>query len=1118
MRGIAIRSRKLLYAWTETAGRWLLFICLSAAVVLAFSYARAETNLPMFLSADLSMTGDTAPVDAVSLYEKRTGCYLLLPAAWNSDKLLVYCPGGETLYIGDTAYHSGDRVSLSPGTQTVMAMGDIQWQVTVLQSALIPSVFITTDHPDTIPLTEESFKDKTIRDTGACKIVNADGTREYNGALDYIRVRGNSTKSTPKKPYQIKLAKSAPLFGMSSDKTWVLLANYVDKTLIRSSIALDIARYSGVYAFVPGAQPVDLYINHQYYGSFLLTEKCEIDAGRLNITDLEGKNETLNRGEYASFGPAKYGYEHRKGVQLENDPDDITGGYLVLATIWQYYEMDPSGFVTRRGQPFVVDSPKEVSEREIAYISDLFQRIEDALRKGGVDKKGVRWNELLDETTFVHRYLLAEVTGDNDGNLPYYYKDSDRIDGKVYCGPVWDQDNIWGANKEHENPERFYIKRESPYLWFPAAWSIPEFGKLVRKNYREVYLPALEILLGQRTDPEGVLRSLDEYAAEIAASAAMDNIRWPITAHRGSTFTRAGDTPEENIAFLRDYITRRKNFLDLQWLVDEAQIEAAQDPYADLTLPYFISADASMTGSTLPTDAVSIFQKRSGYYLFLPAAWDSDRLIVLCGRDQTLYIGDTSYRLGDRVSLPPGTETVMAIGDTQWPVTVVQSTDVPAVFIVTDHPNNIPMTAGAFNEKSVSDTGACKAMDADGTCEYSGLLDAIHVRGDATLEMPKKAYQIKLSQKTALFGMSGEKDWTLLANFMDKSLIRTTIAMDLARYSGAYAFVPGTQAVDLYMNHQYYGSYLLTEKREVGAGRLEMTDLEGLNKALNRGTAEPFGATEYAPEGRKGILLKNEPEDITGGYLVAAVANEEYGKDPSGFVTSRGQAFLMDSPKEASEGEIDYISRVFQRIEDALYGGGKAPDGTAWTELLDETTFVHRYLLAEITGDADGAFPYFYKDSDRVDAKVYCGPVWDQDNIWGADMAHQRAEGFYILREDDDHWFSAAWRLPEFEALVKKTYREVYVPALEVLLGERTDPSGVLRSLDEYAAEVAGTAALENIRWRIAAHRLSTFNLTGDTPQENIEFLRDYITRRKQFLDAQWLDGQPAADTETQKD
>lgn len=78
-----------------------------------------------------------------------------------------------------------------------------------------------------------------------------------------IRGRGNSTWWYPKKPYRLKLDKKAPLFGMQSAKTWVLLANAIDPTLICNTVALEMADRMG-FPYVNHTQPIELFINRQY--------------------------------------------------------------------------------------------------------------------------------------------------------------------------------------------------------------------------------------------------------------------------------------------------------------------------------------------------------------------------------------------------------------------------------------------------------------------------------------------------------------------------------------------------------------------------------------------------------------------------------------------------------------------------------------------------------------------------------------------------------------------------------------------------------------------------------------------------------------------------------------
>ena len=548
----------------------LLIAAILLVLGLSASAAADAVNL-YFTSGEETGTETPSelPADYIRIYQTGSARYLLLPAGWDASRLRAVFSGVSQITVNGQSLQSGDSFAAEPGGTLKISYKGQSLSVRVLQSANIPAVFLTTASGNI----EALKKDKTVRESGLCRILNADGTEEYGGALTYLRTRGNASFYYPKKSFQLKLEHAAPLFGMNADRKWVLLANYVDKSLLRNTIAYGIARYAGVYSYVPGTQPVDVYLNHQYYGSFLLTEKCEIDKDRLAIDDLEKRSEAANPSpleSYPSFGERLYGLKRMKGAQLESDPEDITGGYLLLANSRVYYAWEPSGFVTAKGQAFTLDQPKYASEKQVAYLSGLFQQIENALfsKDGNDPETGKHWDELLDQTTFVHRYLLAEVTADYDGQKPYFYKNADILDTMVYCAPVWDQDATFGANSKYNRPARFYIcnDRSLSYLWFPQAMKLPDFKAAVLAEYRRVYAPALRILLGQETDPGGVLRSLDEYAEEIGASAALDHIRWPIGKNRATNFNMStGSDPEANVRYLRNFIEKRLAFLDKQW-------------------------------------------------------------------------------------------------------------------------------------------------------------------------------------------------------------------------------------------------------------------------------------------------------------------------------------------------------------------------------------------------------------------------------------------------------------------------------------------------------------------------------------------------------------------------
>ena len=489
---------------------------------------------------------------------------LVIPEDWNRKKLRLFFKD-QSLTINGKKISSGDTVSLPLNKEIEFIPEDGKPRnLTVCKTGGVPVLWMTTESGN-----EEYIEAvKGNDEPGWLRYVETDGTIAYEGKLTHIRCRGNSTFVFEKKPYQIKLAFGASLSGMKKDRTWVLLANVVDRTGIRNEIGLDIARYCGVWKYVPSYQAVDVYLNHDYKGAYLLCEKVEIDPDRLNITDLEEAVEQLNEDLVISGLPIK-GDENpsqgaRKYYEIPAEPEDITGGYLVKTESTQRYIKERGAFVTNKGQTFVMQSPTYPTEKQANYIADLIQSIERAIYSAdGIDQAtGRHYTDMIDLTTFAYRYVLGEVTDDLDGARGYFYKDRDSIDPMVYVGPIWDLDYTFGARHTRRDPKRINIYRTtSPaYIWYAKTFYHQEFREAADKAYKKKVAPALAILLGEKKDSKGRIQSIDEYAAEVRTSQLCDAVRWPyeyIWKLYPQLNKATGKTFDGQIEYLRDYITQR---------------------------------------------------------------------------------------------------------------------------------------------------------------------------------------------------------------------------------------------------------------------------------------------------------------------------------------------------------------------------------------------------------------------------------------------------------------------------------------------------------------------------------------------------------------------------------
>ena len=314
--------------------------------------------------------------------------------------------------------------------------------------SVLPSLYVTMQSEQL----DSVLKDKNHKANAEALLLSEEQDTIYYGELSYVKTRGNTTFKKEKKPFAIKFPYKMRLFGLNKNRTFVLLANAYDESHIRNAIGLDMARVMGIpssrYAFLR------LYINDKYQGLYQITNKVDVGKQALNITDLDKLNLQANPcplNEYASFDHAEANqYARQKGVSLERNPDDITGGYLIDVSTMGMFDSSVSGFVSDAGDPIRIRSPKYASSEEVTYITDLYNQMEKAVlaQDGYNPQTGKHYSEYIDVESFVHYYLLNEILMNYDGGCASFmmYKDTDAIDPKIYAGPAWDYDRIlWNA-------------------------------------------------------------------------------------------------------------------------------------------------------------------------------------------------------------------------------------------------------------------------------------------------------------------------------------------------------------------------------------------------------------------------------------------------------------------------------------------------------------------------------------------------------------------------------------------------------------------------------------------------------------------------------------------------
>ena len=312
---------------------------------------------------------------------------------------------------------------------------------------------------------------------------------------------------------------------------------------------------------------------------------------------------------------------------------------------------------------------------------------------------------------------------------------------------------------------------------------------------------------------------------------------------------------------------------------------------------------------------------------------------------------------------------------------------------------------------------------------YDGAI-SIKGRGNTTWLWPKKPYRIKLDKKTDLFGMGKNKNWVLLANYLDESFMRYDTAAKLSHEFGLTTM--DCVWTDVVLNGEYAGNYQLCEHVRVDDDRVEVFDWEE--------EAKNVASAVVKAEKKKGNMLDKDAledalqedlswitsgvftfdntvytvadyytvsEDLSGGYLFELTHN---GDEVTKFRTESGLAVRVKSPEYAKTNSemLAYAQRYWQAFEDA----SKSEDGYVQTEdgwvhyseLADFDSMIQYWLVMEILGNNDAMWKsrFAYKDAGGL---LTFGPVWDFDYGCGSSVVTEYAPGWKVTNGEDSQMF-----------------------------------------------------------------------------------------------------------------
>lgn len=431
----------------------------------------------------------------------------------------------------------------------------------------IPVIYIETENRREIT-SKETYLNADMRIQGSEKY----NTGLYNGKTQ-IRGRGNATWDNPKKPYKLKLDKSSDIFGMGKSKHWVLLANYVDASLLRNKVSYDFSGAMGM----PYMQSVhvDVILNGSYIGNYQFCEQVKLEEGRVNIEGFEDKVKDAAKAISKKEGIDKDALEDSMIENLEwvtsdkvrfegkeytvsdyCEPIDITGGYLLEL---DYYDDEISQIITNGGKRVKFKNPEyAVTNKELYnYVKDYLNTFEAAISAKDFhteyEGKNVHYSELFDLNSLIQFWLVQEIFFNWDGmnNSNYMYKD---VDGLMYMGPIWDMDNTSGNGGTGSTTtwQTFGFNFwQHPNQWYRSITKDPYF--IVQAYY--YYHTIRDTLIAD------MVNQIDELDSEVHISGRANTNKW----HSGSYFTN-------HVNSLKSWMERHLSWMDEQFASPQRMI------------------------------------------------------------------------------------------------------------------------------------------------------------------------------------------------------------------------------------------------------------------------------------------------------------------------------------------------------------------------------------------------------------------------------------------------------------------------------------------------------------------------------------------------------------------
>ena len=399
----------------------------------------------------------------------------------------------------------------------------------------LPQLRIATRNAAPI-VSKEDYVDATFT------LTNPAGSPRVASLNGKIRGRGNTTWLQDKKPYKVQFANDAgyaalpDFLGMKKNRNWALLADHLDRTLVRNKLVFTLGN-SSLFAdglkWTPSGQHLEVWLNGDYVGVYLMTEDIRIDTARLNIRKLNSS---------ASANDVDGGYI----VEVDAPLDCYNDGVINLQ------------LVTPAGTHICIDTPDEdaITAAQLPFIKNLVTSIESEI----YSSRNIAW---INPVSFADWYLVNELFRNQDATFyssDFMWRDggtaANPADRLLNMGPLWDFDITAGNTNMYDawKTEGCWVTKHRDGMpnWYAELFDNRDFVDLTLARWKDKR-PALGKLIDS---------SISAFARRLDAAQRRNFTRWPVLQttwwNEVSPYYFYGD----HVAFLKQYLHERMTWLD----------------------------------------------------------------------------------------------------------------------------------------------------------------------------------------------------------------------------------------------------------------------------------------------------------------------------------------------------------------------------------------------------------------------------------------------------------------------------------------------------------------------------------------------------------------------------